>query len=29
MLLELLLLQPFYNSLDFVRHYPGEPLPER
>jgi len=27
-LLLLLLLQPFYGSLDFVRYNPGEPLPE-
>ena len=25
----LLLLLPFYGSGDFVRHYPGEPVPER
>ena len=25
----LLLLQPFYGSLDFVRDYLGEPVPER
>jgi len=25
----LLLLQPFYGPLDFVRDYPGEPVPER
>jgi len=24
-----LLLQPFHGSLDFVRDYPGEPVPER
>ena len=24
-----LLLQPFYSSLDFVRDYLGEPVPER
>jgi len=23
------LLQPFYSPLDFVRDYPGEPVPER
>jgi len=22
-------LQPFYDSLDYVRDYPGEPVPER
>jgi len=25
----LLLLQPFYSPLDFVRDYPGELVPER
>ena len=25
----LLQLQPFYGSLDFVRDYPGKPVPER
>ena len=29
LLLLLLLLQPFYGPLDFVRDYPGEPVPER
>jgi len=24
-----LLLQLFYGSMDFVRDYPGEPVPER
>jgi len=24
----LLLLQPFYGPLDFVRDYPGEPVPD-
>jgi len=24
-----LLLQPFYGSLDFVRHYPGKPVAEK
>ena len=24
-----LILQSFYSSLDFVRDYPGEPVPER
>ena len=28
-LLLLLLLQPFYGSLDFVRDYAGKPVPER
>ena len=28
-LLALLLLQPFYGPLDFVRDYPGEPAPEK
>jgi len=23
------ILQPFYGPLDFVRDYPGEPVPER
>ena len=26
--LKLVLLQPFYGPLDFVRDYPGKPVPE-